>query len=67
MSKEQFIQHEQERKKKLHSFKESLKRYKTETVILQKYIERPLLYMNKKFDIRVWVLLNHKLDIYLFK
>jgi len=67
MSKEQFIQHEQERKKKLNSFKESLKRYKTETVILQKYIERPLLYMNKKFDIRVWVLLNHKLDIYLFK
>lgn len=26
--------------------------------VIQKLIERPLLYLNRKFDIRVWVLLN---------
>jgi len=28
-----------------------------ERYIIQKYIERPLLYKQRKFDIRVWVLL----------
>ncbi len=31
---------------------------KHNTFIIQKYIERPLLLYNRKFDIRVWVLLD---------
>ena len=31
---------------------------KHNTFIIQKYIERPLLIYKRKFDIRVWVLLN---------
>lgn len=31
---------------------------KHNTFIIQKYIERPLLIFKRKFDIRVWVLLN---------
>ena len=37
------------------------------TFVIQKYIESPLLINNRKFDIRVWVLLTHDLKVYFFK
>jgi hypothetical protein len=40
---------------------------KHNTFIIQKYIERPLLIFNRKFDIRVWILLNQDYDLFFFK
>ena len=39
---------------------------KTDCFLIQKYLERPLLIMNRKFDIRVWVLINHLMKVYVF-
>lgn len=43
------------------------KRYRSSCVLLQKYLEMPLLYKGRKFDIRVWVLYTHKDTVYAFK
>ena len=40
---------------------------KSRTFVIQKYIERPLLFDGRKFDIRVWVLVTHDMKVYFFK
>ena len=34
--------------------------------VVQKYVEKPILYNNRKFDIRVWVLCTNQNDVYIF-
>ena len=35
--------------------------------MIQKYVEKPLLLLNRKFDIRVWVLVAQDTKCYIFK
>ena len=40
---------------------------KTNSFVIQKYLERPMLIHNRKFDIRCWVLVTDELKLYFFK
>jgi hypothetical protein len=50
-----------------HNFGLGGKKYRTSTMLLQKYMENPLLYYGRKFDIRVWVMINQSFDVFAFK
>ena len=41
--------------------------YKCNKILIQKYIENPLLYKGRKCDMRIWVLLTHQMKVFLFK
>ena len=43
--------------------------FKCEHILLQKYLERPLLYQGRKFDIRIWIMLisGQENCVYIFK
>ena len=41
--------------------------YQSSKIIIQKYIEKPFLYNGRKCDIRIWVLITHKMKVYIFK
>ena len=45
------------------------KSIKCEYIMIQKYLEKPLLYQERKFDIRIWVMLiaNRENEIFIFK
>ena len=48
-------------------FSNNPKTYQNSSVILQKYIEKPLLYKGRKCDMRLWVMLTWDFNVYLFK
>lgn len=39
----------------------------TGTWVIQKYIEKPLLYNSRKFDIRQWAVVTNSFEIYMYK
>ena len=43
------------------------KMYCSNEIIIQKYLDRPLLYNNRKFDIRCFVLIDYNLNLFFFR
>ena len=47
--------------------RQDVKEITNHSFIIQKYIEAPLLFKDRKFDIRIWALISHDQSLYLFK
>lgn len=45
---------------------QSASKVKSDLFVIQKYIEEPMLINERKFDIRLWVLITHEHDCHLF-
>ena len=52
---------------KLYAEDKEERLYNCNKILIQKYIESPLLYKNRKCDMRIWVLLTHDMKVYFFK
>ena len=59
----------QEKKQINYSEKKKKNQIKCEYILIQKYLEKPLLYQERKFDIRLWVLFisQEEDDVYIFR
>lgn len=44
-----------------------MREIKNSSFIVQKYIEAPLLFRKRKFDIRIWALISHDGKLYMFR
>ena len=61
------IDNEKINKEKICSEEKEERLYNCNKILIQKYIESPLLYKGRKCDMRIWVLLTHDMKVYLFK